>query len=83
MPAGESKIRVFNGFNCNIKMNSKNITVHNLSSMGILEINYTAVSNEKLLPVEFSLKNNPLCSSNFTTFNLTSSVEIVEGKVSI
>lgn len=78
--AGESRLRIFNGFDCNITINSTNLPdVHKLNSLETLEIKYTLVSNETLFPIVFIA--DPSCSPNLLTLNLMSNVSIVEGKV--
>ncbi|XP_060880666.1 peptide transporter family 1-like [Metopolophium dirhodum] len=75
---GEGHLRVFNGFDCNITINSTNLPVYKLSSLETLEIRYTPTSNETSFPIVFIA--DPSCSPNLSTLNLTSSVSIVEGK---
>ncbi|KAL4148725.1 hypothetical protein QTP88_002894 [Uroleucon formosanum] len=75
---GEGQLRVFNGFDCNITINSTNLPVYNLSSLETLEIRYTPTSNETSFPIVFIADRS--CSLNLSTLNLTSSVSIVEGK---
>ncbi|XP_060840474.1 peptide transporter family 1-like [Rhopalosiphum padi] len=79
IPVGEGQLRVYNGFNCNITINSTNLPVHKLSSLETLEISYTPASKEISIPIVFIA--DPSCSSNLLTLNLTSNVSIVEGKV--
>lgn len=81
IPAGEGQLRVFNGFDCNMTINSTNLAVNNLGSLETLEINYSPISNEMSFPVVFIA--DPSCSSKLSTLNLTSNVSIVEGKVSV
>lgn len=78
---GEGQLRVFNGFNCNMTINSTNLNVHNLSSLETLEVNHLPVSNETSFPIIFVADSS--CSSELSTLNLTSSVSIVEEKVSV
>ncbi|KAL5232675.1 hypothetical protein ACI65C_000085 [Semiaphis heraclei] len=77
--AGEGQLRIFNGFDCNITINSTNLPVYKLNSLETLEIRYAASSNETSLPIVIIADSS--CSPNLSTLNLTSSVSIVEGKV--
>lgn len=76
--AGEGQLRFFNGFNCNISINSTNLPVHTLSSLETLEIRYTQAANETSFPITFIA--DPSCSPTLSTLELTSNVSIVEGK---
>ncbi|KAF0768203.1 peptide transporter family 1-like isoform X2 [Aphis craccivora] len=78
IPAGEGQLRIYNGFDCNITINSTNLPVHKLNSLETLELIYKPSSNENSFPIVFIA--DPSCSPNLSTLNLTSSVSIVEGK---
>ncbi|XP_027843456.2 peptide transporter family 1-like [Aphis gossypii] len=78
IPAGEGQLRIYNGFDCNITINSTNLPVHKLNSLETLELIYKPASNENSFPIVFIA--DPSCSPNLSTLNLTSSVSIVEGK---
>ncbi|XP_025198526.1 peptide transporter family 1 isoform X2 [Melanaphis sacchari] len=78
IPAGEGQLRVFNGIDCNITINSTNLPVYKLNSLETLEIRYAPASNEISFPIVFIADST--CSTNLSTLNLTSNVSIVEGK---
>lgn len=70
---------MYNGFNCNVTLNSTKLSVHNLGALETLDIKYAPVSNEISFPVDFMI--DPSCSSKLTTLNFTSDIVIIEGQV--
>lgn len=72
-------MKVFNGFNCNVTLNSTKLSVHNLGALETLDIKYAPVSKEISFPVNFMI--DPSCSSKLTTLNLTSDIFIIERQV--
>lgn len=72
---------MFNGFDCDVIINSTQLSAHNLGSLKTLEIQYAPVSNETSFPVNFTI--DPLCQTKLSKSDLTSTVSVVEGKVVI
>lgn len=70
---------MFNGFNCNVTLNSTQLSVHNLGALETLEIKYAPVSKEISFSVDFMI--DPSCSSKLSILNLTSDIFIIEGQV--
>jgi len=70
---------VFNGFDCNVTVNSTELSIHNLGPLEELELKYTPNSNKMMIPIDFMI--DPLCSSKLSTRNLTTNVEMMKGKV--
>ncbi|VVC31971.1 Major facilitator superfamily domain,Proton-dependent oligopeptide transporter family,PTR2 family [Cinara cedri] len=79
IPPGEAQLRLINGFDCNVTLNSPNLTVHNyLGPLNSLKISNLGVSNEVSFPIKFIV--DPSCSSKLRTTNYTGIVSIAEGK---
>ncbi|XP_050436863.1 peptide transporter family 1-like isoform X2 [Adelges cooleyi] len=79
---GESRLIIFNGFNCNVKMNSTQLPILDvIKPLDMIDIKYELASNEKVIPVNFTFDKS--CSSKNLPETFSGEVVVTEEKESL
>ncbi|XP_050436407.1 peptide transporter family 2-like [Adelges cooleyi] len=77
--SGEGHINIYNGFDCNVSLDSPFLNVDGIDAFSMTKFKYSPVVNEDLFKVLVTFDDT--CSSVRSGYQLNTTVTIVEGKV--
>lgn len=80
IPAGEGRINIYNGFDCNVIVRSSSLNVDHIGSLEMISVNYRPVAREDNVKISLYI-DRASCSFISKNVELNTTLTIIKGKV--
>jgi len=84
IPSGQGRLNIFNGFDCNVFVQSKLLHIqHQIGPLEMFNVSHAVMSQNVSEDVEITLCFKSKCNFVSDNYEFTTTVTIVKGKVNI